>query len=1620
MPAVPPSVGSGWSVVPAFPNLTFINAVGICQMPGANRMVVWEREGRAYSFEKSTSAATRTLLLDVSARCQGWDDSGLLGLAFHPRFSLGGEPGTNRYVFVWYTFTDRAIIGGRESRPPTYTPVRDRLSRFTLDANGVAIPESETVFIDQYSQSVFHNGGGMFFHPGNGFLYITNGDDASDTAQRIDGGLFSGVLRIDVDQRGGSISHPPTRMPVNAVTAHYYIPNDNPFVGLPQANEEFFAIGLRSPHRMTIDPQTGRIFIGDVGGGAKEEINVIGPNDPPGLNFQWPWIEGINGDLQPPHLGVNKRPLLDYGRGDGAAVIGGYVYRGREFAGELGGKYIFGDNMSRTIWVLNETTSPPQKIALCSFPDGPGPVTGGNYAGLSSFGVDAEQELYLCQMGADGGKIYKLQRGGAPSQPLPALLSQTGVFSDLAGQIPSEQLIPYGLIQPFWSDGAAKRRWAAIPSGTNVGFAPTGEWTWPTGTVMVKHFDLPISDLNPALTRPLETRLLVKMDGGGAYGATYRWRADRSDAELVESAVTENVPIAIAPLGTITGSDIGSPNLAGSTTRNGDVVVIEAGGSDIWSSADQFHFAAQQRTGDFDVAVRVESLTAPDLNTKAGLMVRETLAPGSRNVMALVYPTNANRGQNTGGYELQYRALAGGATQAAAPAQPAPRVNYPNTWLRLQRAGDQFIAFHSVDGVWWTEYARQTLDLPSNVYFGLAATARTNGNRAVARMHLQSVRFQPWYYPGRGDCLACHTSAAGGILGPKTRQLNGAFTYGKGVTENQLLAWAQAGIFDHPPLPAEVAALPKLAALNDGAAPLEQRARSYLDANCANCHRPGATPALWDARYDTPLAQQGLLYGATLDNLGNPSARVIVPQDLDRSILHRRIHTVGATQMPPLARNQIDFAGADLLAQWILGLPANPAPAIVLATPFDGAHFIDGTDISITANASDADGIRKVEFYNGGTKIGEDETAPFTLAWSNPPRGVHTISAAAIDQIGNLARSNIATITVQGPPLPSPWKHRDIGTVLIPGDSTYASGAFTVTASGSDIWGSADQFHFAYRTLTGDGELVARVAALQNTDSWAKCGVMIRETLHPGARHAATFITPENGAGFQSRAQPVGPTSYSGGWSAAKPYWLRIARRGDVCISSISPDGVAWTEIGSRHMPMTATVYVGLALTSHNAAVAGSAVFDSLRYRTATPAFVEDSGQSFGIAPSVAVTSPPNAAQYNNAAQIRLQASASDPDSSVAKVEFYVNGAKVGEDLAPPYEFTWAGVTYGTHAIIARATDATGRVTDSEPVQFTANLAGAAGFRGEYFTDTSWNDLAMVRLDPTIDATFHGSPDLRLSDEMFAVRWTGRVTAKVSGPTTFTTYTDDGARLWVDGALVIDQWVNQSPTRHSTVVNLVAGQTYEVLMEYFENGGGAMARLLWSAPGLPEEAIPASHVVPPPTAPNSPPEIQLLLPAMGSRVLASDPILFAAAAQDGDGLVERVEFWHGGTLLGQDVSAPFTWNWPAPHAPGNLAVKAVAIDNLGARTESAPAVVASSSLALVPAQVQRLPGSGQITATLRTTLPPGRSYVVEWSGDLEVWEELRRDVSDGGEIVVTDTAAAPESGKRFYRLRVLE
>src|SRR4051812_35432087 len=178
--------------------------------------------------------------------------------------------------------------------------------------------------------------------------------------------------------------------------------------------------------------------------------------------------------------------------------------------------------------------------------------------------------------------------------------------------------------------------------------------------------------------------------------------------------------------------------------------------------------------------------------------------------------------------------------------------------------------------------------------------------------------------------------------------------------------------------------------------------------------------------------------------------------------------------------------------------------------------------------------------------------------------------------------------------LPAGWQAQDIGAVGSTGSSLYTAGLYAASGSGSDIWDGADAFRFIYRSLTGDGELVARVVSLDNTDAWAKAGVMIRETLTADSKFAMTVVTPSNGTSFQHRAQTGQGCALAWGPSHGAPYWVRIVRQGNTLTGTASADGSSWTSIGSQTIAMAATAYIGLCVTAHNNAAVAAATFDSV------------------------------------------------------------------------------------------------------------------------------------------------------------------------------------------------------------------------------------------------------------------------------------------------------------------------------------------------------------------------------------------------------------------------------------------
>ena len=339
------------------------------QAPGdATRWFAIGQAGVVTVFDNDTVNAIGTPFLDIRARVNsGFNESGLLGIAFHPDFANNGE------VYVSYT-------GGG-----ALTSVVSRFRSF--DGNLTLDPTSEEILLTISQPAGNHNGGDMHFGD-DGYLYVGFGDGGGAAARPNSQNvaiLHGSIIRIDVD-----------------VVSGYGIPPDNPFVanaaspcvqGVGSAEcPEIYAWGFRNPWRFSFDSDTGALWAGDVGQSSFEEVNRVEL----GENYGWPTREGAH--CFDPQSGCATAgltdPITEYGRSEGASVTGGYVYRGAAIAG-LVGNYIFGDFISGRIWSVPADSpigTTPTEIANTSH-------------SISAFAEGVDGELYVVDY---GGSIHQI------------------------------------------------------------------------------------------------------------------------------------------------------------------------------------------------------------------------------------------------------------------------------------------------------------------------------------------------------------------------------------------------------------------------------------------------------------------------------------------------------------------------------------------------------------------------------------------------------------------------------------------------------------------------------------------------------------------------------------------------------------------------------------------------------------------------------------------------------------------------------------------------------------------------------------------------------------------------------------------------------------------------------------------------------------------------------------------------------------------------------------------------------------------------------------------------------------------------------------------------------------
>jgi uncharacterized repeat protein (TIGR03806 family) len=416
-------------------------------------------------------------------------------IAFHPKFAENG------YVYIGWNGKS-GDQKKNHSQITRYTMMTK--APYTLDV------KSERTIIEWESDG--HNGAAVCF--GNdGMMYVTSGDGTSDSdtnlmGQRTDV-LLSKVLRIDVGHPEGG--------------KEYRVPRDNPFVGDTRFVPETYAYGLRNPWRICCDAKTGHIWVGQNGQDLWEQAYFVRPGD----NYGWSVTEGSHPfylNRKPGPTPIVK-PTVEHHHSEARSLTGGIVYYSEKHP-DLNGAYLYGDYSTGRIWAVKhdgEKVLWNKDVAVTPMK-------------ITAFSTDSKGELLICDHAGSGqGGFYTLvPNPKKTADPFPRKLSESGLFASVKDHAMKPGVIPYSVNAAFWSDGAHKERFLALPPDTRIEYKRDRGWEFPDLTVLVKSFALETTVGDPASRKWIETRFLTKQ-GGEWFGYSYRWNDAGTDAELIDA-----------------------------------------------------------------------------------------------------------------------------------------------------------------------------------------------------------------------------------------------------------------------------------------------------------------------------------------------------------------------------------------------------------------------------------------------------------------------------------------------------------------------------------------------------------------------------------------------------------------------------------------------------------------------------------------------------------------------------------------------------------------------------------------------------------------------------------------------------------------------------------------------------------------------------------------------------------------------------------------------------------------------------------------------------------------------------------------------------------------------------
>jgi len=594
---------------------------------------------------------------------------------------------------------------------------------------------------------------------------------------------------------------------------------------------------------------------------------------------------------------------------------------------------------------------------------------------------------------------------------------------------------------------------------------------------------------------------------------------------------------------------------------------------------------------------------------------------------------------------------------------------------------------------------------------------------------------------------------------------------------------------------------------------------------------------------------------------------------------------------------------------------ANIPPVVSITSPVNGAGFVAGASVEITAQASDTDGsVAKVEFFVNGSKIGEDLISPYQVNWT-AVQGTAQVTAVATDNLSAFTTSAAIslTITAQGGGAP-------IVAITSPvSGSSFATGTtVTIAANASDAGGSVAKVEFLVNAA-----VIGEDATAPYQINWVavagNASITARATDNEGNTATSSPVAVSVGINAAPSIQLTAPATNS--TFAAGSQVLITANASD-------PDGsIAKVEF------LRNNVKIGEDLTPPYeftwTSIAGMAVLtgvatDNLGLQNSSPQVLITITGASGTPPTVSIASPTAGSVFSAGQIVPIVANASDADGTVSLVEFFNNGNKIGEDNASPYSLNWTSVA-GAASLTAKATDNSGNQTTSAPVSITVNGGGGANldtvifdFSKAIITGNQYQLPIMVNSNRDVTA-FSFSTIINTVSITF-----NQVVSHVAYITSNSTFDQVLSKLNVSSTST--QPAEKNKKLISISFTLLKGSVAATDISQFQatvNGSAAQVKVIF------------------PTGNPVPPAVSITGPANGANFATGSSVAIVATATDADGSVALVEFFVNGTKIGEDATSPYQVNWPAAGTSAQITARAT--DNAGNQTTSAPVTVTVGS-----------------------------------------------------------------------------